>query len=1041
MFASAVLAATGIADSTRPGLAFQKQFGGSSTGVGIATAVDFQGNVYVVGYTTSSDFPVKNALQSHLGGAPLRFTADGGKTWSTSALPEAILCAGGSATRGGTLYAGSYTGMYKSADSGKTWTKLKIPGPVTVISVDPTNANTILVVASHGIFRSTDAGASFTGAGFGGYVLGVARSPVAPSSILAAASGAPANSVYESIDSGKTWNMLSGSPGSIGALAADPANANIWYAAAASYFGPGSIYKTVDNGLTWTTLTNTGATSLAVSTAGVFAAASNGLIQSRDGGVTWTATSLSAPVSQVAVDPANPQTVYAAGNQVYMSSDGGAHWTLALPARQGVNALAVLPGPPSTLFVCAATSQNIFVSKWTGDGQQMLYSTYLGGSYLDFASGIAVDPQGNAYIAGFTYSNDFPVTTGALQTKTSATYAPFAAKIGADGQTLAYSTYVGGSNYDAAFAIAVDATGHAYLAGTASSADFPVTAGAFHSHGGFECTPATVNSEATYSNNSMFAAKLSPDGSSLLYSGVAAGSCGEQGESIAVDGSGNAFIAGTTLSDDFPVTAGALQSVTGFGVATGFLMKVSPQGSLLYSTLIGGPFGSTADAVALDSNGNPYLTGCSTGFDSEQFTIGSSIFIVPTVNTPGFAGPWLNTPCPGAAYTLKLTAAGTSRTYLKYIGAAYGDGYAIAVDAAGRAWVSGEEQPDNVFTGLFPLVHPFAVSTSNGFVSEISADGGSLLFSSNSDAYGSLALDASGNAYLTGAVNTAAAASNLQDGLVLGPALPESPSAALLTRIDSAVPAAVTVEAPAPIGFATPSDAQPLGIAPGQLITLTGAGLGPAQAVQTQIANGLVAKTLASTSVTFDGVPAPLISVQANQIVCVVPFATGTNGPNIIQPTVMQVSSGGALSNSILVAVQLDQVEILSVLNQDGAPNSAAHPAAAGSIVTVYASGFGQTDPPGVDGQVNGAGAATPDVGPVAVTFPNSTGAVQILYAGPAAGQVAGIFQVNFRVPDLPPGANSGLLGPLMLDAAGNPLVDSFGNPIGPGTLSLFASQ
>ena len=1002
--------------------------------MGVATAVDAQGNVYIVGNTTSADFPVKNALQPHLGGSPLRFSADGGKTWISAPLSEAIQCAAGSLA--GTLYAGSVSGMYKSTDGGKSWTKLKLTGPVTAISVDP-GGGSVVAVANSSLMRSTDGGATFT-AGPGWYIAAIARSPLKPSNMLAIASNAGVPEALQSSDGGATWNVINQPPIWGNVIAPDPVSAGVWYIAGAGYPGGYGMYKTADNGTTWTKLSDGTIWSISVSPSAIFAASSTGLIESRDGGVTWTATSLGAPVTQVAVDPANPQTVWAAAGLIYMSADGGAHWTTALPVRQGGVALAVLPG--SAAAVGAATSQNLFVTKWTGDGQQMLYSTFIGGSLADYASGIAVDPSGNAYVTGFTYSNDFPVTAGAYQTRTSATYSPFALKISADGKTLAYATYLGGSNADAAFAIAADAAGHAYLTGFAGSPDFPVTGGAFHSHGGLECTPDTPGAAATFSPGAMFASKLSPDGSSLLYSGIAAGSCGEQGESLAVDSAGNAYIAGSTLSTDFPVTADATEPVTGAGVSTGFLMKVSPQGGMLYSTFIGGAFGSTADAIALDSSGSPYLTGCSAGFDNAEFTGGSSVNIAP-VTSSGFSPPLLfpgiNPTCPGAAYVVKFS--GTSRSYLKYLGASFGDGYAVAVDSGGRAWISGTESASDPNANPFPLVHPFEAWLSDGFVAELSADGGTLLFSSNSDANGNVALDASGNAFVTGQVSTDTpdTASTLVNGNVAGPAVAAPPSNGLLARIDASIPAAATAEVPAPVGFFEPQDPAFLGIAPGQLMTISGTGLGPAQAVQAQIADGRLPTTLAGTTVTFDSVPAPLISVQANQIECLVPFEVGLNA---IFVTSMQVSSGVSVSNSIKLPVQTTEVEILAVINQDGKANSASHPAAPGSIVTVYASGFGWTDPPGIDGQINGTAPATPDGGPFLAQFPSGSNA-KILYAGPAPGQVAGIFQVNFVVPAGNSGAPSVLFGPEMVDSNGDPLIDAYGYPIGPGILNLFVGQ
>jgi uncharacterized protein (TIGR03437 family) len=834
--------------------------------------------------------------------------------------------------------------------------------------------------------------------------------PARPSTLLASFGGSSysytgtgystgSSSLYRSTDGGVTWALLSASPAAVATLAYDPTNPNVWYAAGPDLASSGasSVYKTADNGSTWNRLTDAGgrggAVSLAVSPTAVYVATYNGVIRSRDGGVTWVATTLGAQVTALALDPNNPQTIYAAAGSIYVSVDGGNTWTTALGVRQNVQTVAVLPSTPSAVFVGAATGQNLFVTKWTADGKTMLYSTYLGGSNNDFAKGIAVDGQGNAYVTGYTCSNDFPVTSGALQPKTTAVCTPFVARIGPDGGTLAYSTYLGGSFQDAAFAIAVDASGSAYVTGFAGSADFPTTPGALRRQSAAECLTPAAYYEPAYSPGSAFAAKVSPDGGTLLYSALAGGSCGEQGQGIAVDPAGNAYVVGTTLSADFPVTAGSLQTTTGGGVSTGFLMKLSPQGALLSSTLIGGPFGSTANAVALDASGNSYLTGCTSGFDDERFyagiypSSGQLIGVILTSPLQTMPAPWIATPCYGAAYALKLNAAGSARTYLKYIGGSFGTGYAIAVDGSGRAWISGSQSQTDSSGTPFPLVHPFQAWTSSGFVSEISADGTTLLFSSNADPTGSLALDASGNAFLT--------------GVTAGAGYPyQSISPAELLRIDAAVPGAVTVEAPQEVTVASVSYSNQ-GVAPGEIVALTGTGLGPAQAVNPQVTAGKVATSLAGTTVTFDGIPAPLLSVAAGQILCVVPFAVGS--ANAV--TNMQVSSGSALSNAIRLPVNSTMVEVLAVVNQDGALNSAGHPAPAGSVVTIYAAGFGQTVPPGVDGQINGTGALQPVEGGILVQVVQTNEYAEVLYGGMAPGQVAGIVQINFRVPQLGPGS------------------------------------
>jgi uncharacterized protein (TIGR03437 family) len=148
--------------------------------------------------------------------------------------------------------------------------------------------------------------------------------------------------------------------------------------------------------------------------------------------------------------------------------------------------------------------------------------------------------------------------------------------------------------------------------------------------------------------------------------------------------------------------------------------------------------------------------------------------------------------------------------------------------------------------------------------------------------------------------------------------------------------------------------------------------------------------------VTFDGAPAPLISVQAGRVVCIVPFGAGSRGD---YTTIMQVHNNGVVSNSIRLRTAPTAIELLAVTNQDGTVNSPEQPAKPGSVITIYLAGVGRTDSSVADGQVNGSG--LPALQGANVWLGEIAG--DILYAGPAPGQVAGVMQINVRVPDLDP--------------------------------------
>jgi hypothetical protein len=312
--------------------------------------------------------------------------------------------------------------------------------------------------------------------------------------------------------------------------------------------------------------------------------------------------------------------------------------------------LPVTPGAYQTTNHAAASElSNAFVTKLNAAGTALVYSTYLGGSggrgngVGDTSNAIAVDSAGNAYVAGETFSTDFPVTPGAYQSTNKAAANQdtnaFVTELNPTGTALVYSTYLGGSGGDIASAIAMDTAGNVYVAGQAGSTDFPVTQGAFQ----------TTNHATTYGTNA-FVTKLNPADTALVYSTYLGGSGGavnqsltlvhkggDQASGLAIDGSGNAYVTGSTASADFPVTQGAYQTTNHdqpgcvggcIGGYNAFITELNSTGSaLVYSTYLGGRglgpdfalieglAGDQANALALDSSGNVYVTGSAQSFD------------------------------------------------------------------------------------------------------------------------------------------------------------------------------------------------------------------------------------------------------------------------------------------------------------------------------------------------------------------------------------------------------------------------------------------
>lgn len=233
-----------------------------------------------------------------------------------------------------------------------------------------------------------------------------------------------------------------------------------------------------------------------------------------------------------------------------------------------------------------------FVTKFNTTGSALVYSTYLGGSGYDLGYGIAADGTGSAYVTGYTDSTDFP-TANAFQPNFGGTYDAFVTKITPSGSALVYSTFLGGSSGEVGAGIAVDSSSNAYVTGYTSSSDFP-TANPF---------------QATYGgNNDGFLTKFDNEGSGLVYSTYLGGSENDGGVSVAVDSSGDAYVAGYTYSANFP-TLNAIQPINA-GSGDVFVTEMGSLGSaLVYSTYLGGDGEDNGMGIAVNSLGNAFLTG------------------------------------------------------------------------------------------------------------------------------------------------------------------------------------------------------------------------------------------------------------------------------------------------------------------------------------------------------------------------------------------------------------------------------------------------
>lgn len=374
------------------------------------------------------------------------------------------------------------------------------------------------------------------------------------------------------------------------------------------------------------------------------------------------------------------------------------------------------------------------------------YSTYLGGSSNDYGTSIAVDTAGNAYVVGYTNSLTFPVTAGAFQTNCSGgcsgtTVDTFVTKLDPSGSTLLYSTYLGGGGNDYGNAIVVDAAGEAFVVGQTFSSNFPVTSGAFQ----------TACAGGSCASGDAFVTELNSTGSALVYSTYLGGSALTQGNGIALDATGNAYVVGTTQSTDFPTTPGVVQATCNCSAHSDvYVTKLNASGSgLVYSTYLGGTRDDIGYAIALNSATNNVLV---TGYTrSTDF---------PT--TPGAFQVLISAPI--AAFVTQLNSTASALVYSTYLGGkttattpcetcASG----IAVDSGGNAYVSGLTAEANFPTtqGAFQTVFKSASNGHDAFVTKLNPAGTALVFSTyiggtGDDGATGMAVDASGNVWLKG---------------------------------------------------------------------------------------------------------------------------------------------------------------------------------------------------------------------------------------------------------------------------------------------------
>jgi len=369
------------------------------------------------------------------------------------------------------------------------------------------------------------------------------------------------------------------------------------------------------------------------------------------------------------------------------------------------------------------------------------YSTFLGGSNTDGASGIAVDAAGNAYIVGTTYSSNFPTTAGAFDRTLAPPNDVTVSKLNPTGTALVWSTYMGGTPtalpagngsdpWEFGRAIAIDSSGNVYVTGQTTSSNFPITKGAFR-------TTLHVN---PFDATDAFVTKLNPSGSQLIYSTFLGGSGLDDALAITVDNTGSAYVTGETGSADFPITPGAPQTKFVGSGSQAYVTKLNPAGSaLVYSTFLGGSNVQMGNRVVVDAAHNAYVMGSTSSPDF-----------------PTTAGAYDRTLAGSFdLFVSKLNPTGTALQYSTYLGGTGMEiGGGLAVDPAGNAYITGGT--DSADFPATPGTLQIVTDPDNtGFVTKLNATGSALIYSTLLQGQAmAIALTPTGNAWITGATTS-----------------------------------------------------------------------------------------------------------------------------------------------------------------------------------------------------------------------------------------------------------------------------------------------
>jgi uncharacterized protein (TIGR03437 family) len=610
----------------------------------------------------------------------------------------------------------------------------------------------------------------------------------------------------------------------------------------------------------------------------------------------------------------------------------------------------------------------------------VIYAVYLGASGSAIRA-IAVDREGSAYITGNTLGAGFPLKNP-IQVPTSL-FNAFVMKINPSGTAVVYSSVIGGSSNwgsDQGKAIAVDGEGNAYVTGATSSQDFPVVNAIQTKIGSPPAGCGFIGCEHYYTDAFLF--KINAAGTALVYSTYLGGNGDDAAYAVALDGSGNVFVAGTTTSSNYPVATGINAVCTTIPtpytpcMGLPFVVKIDAAGSRIVAAARLGAWDVWGQiwSLAVDSSGNVFAAG------SANWNYPATALTTEVPKPDGTFG----------AFVTKLDAALGTIVYSVWPGG--GSANMIAVDKTGAAYVAGS----------YPVQEDFETWTAQDVtVVRISPAGDAavmrLLGGSDADMGMSLALSPSGAIYVAGQTYSFDFPATLGAVIQSWTAAPEN----FLALLD---PASFLSAGPAftAAGLVNAASYTAGAVSPGEIVAIFGDNLGPPSIAGAELdSSGRLATDLASTRVFFDGVQAPMIYALRNQVSAIVPYGVAAANTSV------EVEYQGARSAAVSVPVVsytpalfggfgATRPRPVAAINRDNSINDALHPAHLGDVVTVFATGLGPTSVPSADGEICGTDLKG-YTGTPSLTIGGTP--AQFQYVGCSPGTVVAVDQINAVIP------------------------------------------